>query len=106
MPPGRSSTGCSSGPAMAGKPARDVFIVANNIEELGGAIRFAHTLAGLLSAQGHRVTLIGVSPAHEVFDYGSDLPYATHVLHDRHPPANGPSAGLARLDPRVYLRRG
>lgn len=84
---------------------RDVFIVANNIDELGGVIRFSHTLASLLSSQGHRVHLIGVVHARESFDYGSDLPYQTHVLHDGHPPRVGELRGLARLNPKAQLKR-
>jgi glycosyltransferase involved in cell wall biosynthesis len=84
---------------------RDVFIVANNIEELGGAIRFAHTLGRLLSGEGHRVHLVGIVHPHDVFDYGTDLPYQTHVLHERHPPRAADPKGLSRLDPRGHLRR-
>jgi len=82
-----------------------VFIVANNIDELGGVIRFSHTLASLLSEQGHRVRLVGVVPAREAFDYGTGLPYETHVLHERHPPRVGDVRGLSRLNPKTQLRR-
>ena len=82
-----------------------MFIVANNIDELGGVIRFSHTLAGLLAQQGHRVHLIGVVHARERFDYGDNLPYDTHVLHERHPPRVGERTGLARLNPKTQLRR-
>jgi glycosyltransferase involved in cell wall biosynthesis len=82
-----------------------VFIVANNIEELGGAIRFAHTLAALLSGQGHRVCLVGISHAREVFDYGADLPYRTFVVHERQPPRRVEPTGLHRLNPVAHLRR-
>ena len=56
--------------------SRDIFIVCNSIHELGGLVQWAHDIARLFSARGHRVHLIGVSPANEVRDYGSDLPYA------------------------------
>ena len=84
---------------------RDVFIVANNIEELGGAIRFTHTLGRLLSEQGHRVHLVGIVHPAEVFDYGSDLPYDRHVLHEHHPPRPAEARGLANLNPRLAVRR-
>ena len=41
---------------------RNVFLVANNIEEIGGLQRVMHTLAGGFAARGHRVELIGISP--------------------------------------------
>src|SRR6476659_6492593 len=90
---------------MASDRPRDVFIVANNIDELGGVIRFSHTLATLLSEQGHRVRLIGLVHAREAFDYGKDLPYETHVLHEGHPPAVGDPRGLSRLNPKTQLKR-
>jgi glycosyltransferase involved in cell wall biosynthesis len=89
---------------VASDRPRDVFIVANNIEGLGGAIRFVHTLARLLSEQGHRVRLIGVAHPHEVWDYGADLPYQTCVLHERHPPRGARPRGRSRLSPRRQLR--
>jgi glycosyltransferase involved in cell wall biosynthesis len=61
--------------------SRDVFIVCNNIEELGGLQRWAHHLAGLLTGRGHRVTLVGVTDALERHDYGRDLGYQRIVLH-------------------------
>jgi len=63
--------------------SRDVFIVCNNIEEMGGLQRWAHHLAGLLSGRGHRVTLVGVTHAPERHDYGSDPVYARMVLHEQ-----------------------
>src|SRR3954447_3768172 len=103
--PNRSSTTSSSARLVASSRPRDVFIVANNIEELGGAIRFVHTLARLLSEQGHRVRLIGIVHPEEEFDYGSDLPYERHVLHRRHPPRPADPKGIARLNPRLQARR-
>ena len=36
--------------------ARDIFLVANNVEELGGVQRVAHSLATMFVDRGHRVT--------------------------------------------------
>lgn len=65
--------------------ARDIFIVANNIEELGGLQRWAHQMAGLFAASGHAVHLIGVTHGPTRHDYGQDAPYARSVLHEQHP---------------------
>ena len=90
---------------MASETPRDVFILANNIEEMGGLMRFAHTLGRLLAGEGHRVRLVGVVHHPQVFDYGSDLPYQQHTLHKRHPPGPVEPRGLAQLNPRAQLRR-
>jgi glycosyltransferase involved in cell wall biosynthesis len=75
------------GPTPSHRP-RDLFLVANNIEELGGLQRVAHLLAGAFAQRGHRVRLIGVqrfSPAH---DYPTPAtPYETHLIGD--PPPSG-----------------
>lgn len=63
--------------------ARDVFIVCNNIEELGGVQRWAHHLAGLLTGRGHRVRLIGIRRPPDPHDLGGTPPYGTEVLHRR-----------------------
>jgi glycosyltransferase involved in cell wall biosynthesis len=68
---------------------RDVFIVCNNFEELGGLQRWVHHIGRLLAGRGHRVHLIGVIHAEKAHDYGSDLPYTTTVLHETSPPAMG-----------------
>jgi len=90
---------------MADARSRDVFIVANNVEEMGGLMRFAHTLGRLLSEQGHNVRLVGIVHPQQTFDYGHDLPYTTHVLHERHPPGPVEPKGLAQLNPRLQAKR-
>ncbi|MGC0418500.1 glycosyltransferase [Embleya sp. AB8] len=86
------------------RTSRDIFIVCNNIEELGGLQRWAHHTAGMLEASGHSVHLIGVVHPETAHDYGRDLPYRTSVLHRVHPPsAWGPRTVRDRLD--VAARR-
>ncbi|WP_232384497.1 glycosyltransferase [Actinomadura violacea] len=62
---------------------RDVFIVCNNVDELGGLQRWAHHMARMLAERGDRVTLVGVTrgeaPPHH---HGRDGSYAVEVLHD------------------------
>lgn len=80
---------------------RDVFLVANNVEELGGVQRVAHNLASLLHARGHRVHLVGIDHAPVPYDYGQRS-FPVTVLNDtKEPPA--PRAGRlrGRLDRRV-----
>jgi glycosyltransferase involved in cell wall biosynthesis len=83
---------------------RDVFIVCNNVEELGGLQRWAHHIALLFTARGHRVHLVGITHADQAHDYGQDPPYAVTVLHDDRPrPRRG---RLTRLAHRATVRRG
>ena len=84
--------------------SRDVFIVANNISELGGLQRFAHTLAGLLASAGHRVLLIGIVHPADRHDYPLDGSYRTEVIHERHPPSPVYGPAWKRLRPGAALR--
>lgn len=56
-------------------------IMANSIDELGGAQRVAHTLAAGLSRRGWDVHAIGIEPAREPHDYQRDG-YRTTTLMD------------------------
>lgn len=71
------------------RPARDLFLVANNIHEMGGVQQVAHTLAGMFAARGNRVRLIGVRPFEPQHPYPVSG-YTTHVL--------GPFASAAGPD--------
>ncbi|MFI5496462.1 glycosyltransferase [Actinoplanes sp. NPDC051859] len=83
---------------------RDIFIVCNSVNELGGLVQWAHDVARLFTGRGHRVRMIGVEPATEARDYGSDLPYPTITLHDRHLPRRRKTVGLDRFKPAVRRR--
>jgi glycosyltransferase involved in cell wall biosynthesis len=83
---------------------RDVFIVCNNVEELGGLQRWAHHIAHLFTERGHRVHLVGVDHADRPHDYGQDPPYAVTVLHRRRPPRR--RGRPSRLRHRLVVRRG
>jgi glycosyltransferase involved in cell wall biosynthesis len=90
-----------------GAPAggRDVFLVCNSVDDLGGLLRWAHHLARLFVARGHRVHLIGVEPAAQPHDYGTDLPYRTTTLHRRRLPAPWTPRGPRWLRPGRWLRQ-
>jgi glycosyltransferase involved in cell wall biosynthesis len=78
---------------------RDLFIVANNIDELGGLQRVAHLLAGLLSERGHRVRLIGIRPFTPVHTYPlSGAPFTTHVIGDHAPTGRRRGSRTARAE--------
>jgi glycosyltransferase involved in cell wall biosynthesis len=80
---------------------RDVFLVANNIDELGGVQRVTHNVATMLHEAGHRVTVVGMQPHQPAHDYGH-REYRWVVVNERpEPPAPKPGGLLSRLDPRV-----
>ena len=81
--------------------ARNVFLVANNVEELGGLQRVAHNLAAILHARGHRVQVVGIDHAPVAYDYGS-VPYPVTVLNDTKEPKAVRAGRLrTRFDPRI-----
>jgi glycosyltransferase involved in cell wall biosynthesis len=84
---------------------RDIFIVCNNHEELGGLQRWVHHVGGLFAARGHRVHVIGVTHAAEPHDHGHDLPYERTVLHDTPPPSRS-GGWLRAMRLRAMQRHG
>lgn len=89
---------------MTAEP-RDVFLVANNIDELGGVQRVTHNLASMLHEAGHRVTVVGIQHAAVAHDYGH-RPYRALVLNETpEPPAPRATALRGRLDPRIRVAR-
>ncbi|MFD9304529.1 glycosyltransferase [Streptomyces sp. NPDC060048] len=68
---------------------RDVFLVSNSVDELGGVTTWSHQMARLFSERGHRVHVVGISPVAEEIrqKLPADLPYETTTLYDAPPPA-------------------
>ncbi|MGW8780035.1 glycosyltransferase [Streptomyces sp. NPDC055796] len=68
--------------------SRDIFIVSNSVDELGGVTTWSHQMAGLLTDRGHRVHIVGIAPVAEEIrqKLPQDLPYAMTTLYDAHPP--------------------
>jgi glycosyltransferase involved in cell wall biosynthesis len=83
---------------------RDIFIICNSINELGGLTQWVHDISRLFTARGHRVRLIGVEPATDYRDFGSDLPYPTFTLHPDPLPRRRKATGAAALNPGRALR--
>lgn len=89
---------------MTARP-RDVFLVANNIEEVGGVQRVTHNLATMLHEAGHRVTVVGIQHAAVAHDYG-DRAYRWLVLNKTPEPAAPRTTGVVgRADPRARSAR-
>ncbi|MET9464065.1 glycosyltransferase family 4 protein, partial [Streptomyces sp. NPDC006544] len=44
---------------------RDIFLVSNSVDELGGVTTWSHQMARLFGDRGHRVHVIGIAPVAE-----------------------------------------
>ncbi|MFF3620252.1 glycosyltransferase [Streptomyces sp. NPDC002467] len=69
--------------------SRDIFIVSNSVDELGGVTTWSHQMARLFTERGHQVHIVGIAPVAEEIrqKLPQDLPYGTTTLYDAHPPA-------------------
>lgn len=104
-----SESAAAATAAVAGTP-REIVIVCNNIDEAGGAQRWARSMGEILTARGHRVRLVGVAgvtrPHDYVAEYGGPLPYQTTVLHPRPLRAvAAPTLAQRAAHPAVTVRR-
>ncbi|WP_307795476.1 glycosyltransferase [Actinacidiphila acididurans] len=66
--------------------SRDIFIVSNSVDELGGVTTWSHQMARLFTERGHRVHMIGITPSTVSHRSAGELPYETTTLYDTHPP--------------------
>ncbi|MEV6953292.1 glycosyltransferase [Streptomyces sp. NPDC051183] len=67
---------------------RDIFLVSNSVDELGGVTTWSHQMAQLFTDRGHRVHIVGIAPVAEEIrqKLPQDLPYEMTTLYDAHPP--------------------
>ncbi|MEV7506327.1 glycosyltransferase [Streptomyces sp. NPDC090085] len=76
--------------------SRDIFIVSNNVDELGGVTTWSHQMARQFTDRGHRVHIVGIAPVAEEIRqrFPDDLPYETTTLYDTHPPSARRLSGI------------
>ncbi|MFJ3630940.1 glycosyltransferase [Streptomyces sp. NPDC090112] len=76
--------------------SRDIFIVSNNVDELGGVTTWSHQMARQFTDRGHRVHIVGIAPVAEEIRqrFPDDLPYETTTLYDAHPPSARRLSGI------------
>jgi glycosyltransferase involved in cell wall biosynthesis len=100
------NTADTGGTASTVSTLRDIFIVCNTIDELGGVQRWARSIADLLTERGHRVHLVGVfavAPANRTAT--SAAGYSATVLHPNRYGARPRPALLSRIaNPVAFLR--
>jgi hypothetical protein len=91
-----------------GSQPRDVFLVCNTIDEVGGVQRWARRMAELFTERGHRVHLVGVfavAKPHDFFPGGERPAYDTTVLHPDRFGAPGRPYLVRRLThPTVFFK--
>jgi glycosyltransferase involved in cell wall biosynthesis len=86
---------------------RDVFIVCNTIDEIGGVQRWARRMAELFTERGHRVHLVGIFTVNRPHDFYPDgkPDYTSTVLHPDRFGAPGRPFLVKRLtNPAVYAK--
>ncbi|WP_064743585.1 glycosyltransferase [Actinomadura rifamycini] len=97
-------TGRETGGGTAG---RDVFVVCNSADGVGGVQRWAHHTARLFAERGDRVTLVGITAGQGPAAHDPAGAYRVAALHGRwRPPALAlpPRSPRARLDPAARGR--
>ncbi|THA83519.1 glycosyltransferase [Streptomyces sp. A0592] len=69
--------------------SRDIFIVSNSVDEIGGVTTWSHQMARHFTDRGHRVHIVGIAPVAEEIrqKLPEDLPYGTTTLYEAHPPS-------------------
>lgn len=85
-----------------------IVLMANNIDEVGGAQRVVHVVAGGLVDRGYPVDLVGVAPHEPRHEFATDPRVRRFTLMDRAwpPPAPTSDFRLARyLQPSVRRRQ-
>ncbi|WP_042420060.1 glycosyltransferase [Streptacidiphilus anmyonensis] len=84
---------------------RDIFIISNSVDELGGVTTWSHQMARMLTARGHHVHVLGICDTDTPADLGPDLPYPTTTLHPGKVPAVFSPRGVKqRLKVSGYAR--
>jgi len=78
-----------------------IVVVANNIDEVGGAQRVVHVLAQGLATRGFDVELIGVTPQPPIHEYHDAPAYRRRVLMSEVWPAGDSSASVKGLRSRL-----
>ncbi|MFJ8867180.1 glycosyltransferase [Streptomyces sp. NPDC102473] len=75
-------------------PSRDVFIVSNSTDELGGVTGWMHRTAQLFQEAGHRVHTIGIHAAERKMALPDPAGYPVTALYPEHPPTPWAPKGL------------
>jgi glycosyltransferase involved in cell wall biosynthesis len=84
-----------------------IVLMANNIDEVGGAQRVVHVIAQHLALRGHPVDLVGVAPFSPRHEYVPDPRYRRFTLMpEPWPPPPREGGPMARLRPSVRRRTG
>lgn len=74
--------------------SRDIFIVSNSTDELGGVTGWMHRTAQLFQESGHRVHTVGVHAAERKMALPDPPGYPVTALHPAHPATPWAPKGL------------
>ncbi|MBW3358774.1 glycosyltransferase [Streptomyces microflavus] len=74
--------------------SRDIFIVSNSTDELGGVTAWTHQTARLFTEQGHRVHIIGIHAAERKMALPESPGHPVTALYPAHPPTPWAPQGI------------
>ncbi|MYW64730.1 glycosyltransferase [Streptomyces sp. SID8379] len=84
--------------------SRDLFLVANTTDELGGVTAWTHQMARLFRSAGHRVHVIGVHESDLKMAVPERPDYPVTALYPSHPLTARPMRGRRRFSVRARRR--
>ncbi|MFD5025519.1 glycosyltransferase [Streptomyces sp. NPDC058373] len=84
--------------------AREIYLIGNTVDELGGVTAWTHQMARLFRRHGHPVHVIGVHEAELKLTLPGPPDYPVTALYPRHPPTARPLVGRRRFSPAARLR--
>jgi glycosyltransferase involved in cell wall biosynthesis len=76
---------------------RDIFLVADSVNELGGITSWLHFTARLFSEYGYKPRVIGIAIPQTPQDLEQNLPYQVSTLYDTFPLQGGKRFGADKL---------
>lgn len=81
-----------------------IVLLANNVDEVGGAQRVVHTLAAGFAARGHDVTVIGIEPREPRSGFSSASYRVERLLESAYDKDEGPALDAQRAAAVVKLQ--
>lgn len=81
-----------------------IVLMANNVDEVGGAQRVVHVVAQGLAERGHQVEVVGIAPFTPAHTFFEQPAYSQTTLMDEPWPAPPPKTGIRRHLPAARKR--
>lgn len=102
--PAPANAPADDAPTAAAPAGRDLFLIGNTTDELGGVTAWTHQMARLFRSAGHRVHVVGIHEAELKLALPDPLTYPVTALYPQHPPTARPARGRRLLNPAAHWR--